>query len=160
MAANEVVNGKNTQLQSGKYDPTSGFYIQDSTGRAVAVRDANTGRLLSQDEEADYVRNNKALNTTWEQIKQAQPEAPPPPSSDAPVPVSPTPTPTPTPTGDPSPTGGGAPAVQGLYKAMGQTAAGWADEPMRDTSSQLGARTLPMAVTTLSDVMRRFGRTY
>lgn len=156
--AGEIANGKWTQLQSGKYDPTTGFYIQDASGRAIAVRDGETGRILSQDEEADYVRNNKSLNTTWEQIKQAQAPAATPTADVAPAPAPDTPdAPPPPPT-----SGGGSPAMMGLQAAASAPGAGWGADSAAGGggASSLGQRTPPAAVTTLSEIVRRFGRTY
>ena len=81
----------------------------------------------------------------------------------APAPAAPAPAPM----GEPG--GGGStevstPAIQGLqtaFKQIRQPAAGWNDEPMAaETEGNLGNRMGTSPVTTLVEVMRRFGRAY
>lgn len=150
----------NTLISSGKYDPTTGFYIQDASGRAIGVRD-QTGRLLSQDEEADFVRRGEAdkLNTTWEQINQPKAAAP---QSDAgPAPVAP-PTPPPsTPAAAVAAPAAAPPALQQLGAPPRDGGAGLQEGGMTPLDSGLGARMLPASSRALAALARqRGGRVY
>lgn len=83
-----------------------------------------------------------------------------------PAPAPEAPAPAPPPVSAPPPGGSSASSapLQGLSTAVQQIRGpepGWANAPASRTNAlQLGTRTLPIPVTVLSDVMRRFGRTY
>lgn len=146
--------GGGAAQSGGGYAGMSGPQNQTQQAkRGLVVRD-KSGKTLSDIEYRTALGRGDELSAAWEE----EPAEAPAPSMAAPeAPVTPTPDPVAPPAG-----GGESPAMQGLRGAVaGGTNAGWADEPaMAQTASSLGGRTPPMAVTTLSEIMRRFGRTY
>lgn len=95
------------------------------------------------------------------------PPPPPPPPIVVPSPIEQAPPPAPLPPTVPPPPGPGGsatPPMQGLSNAVQQIRGpepGWNDNPAgQQNMGQLGQRTPGMPVTVLSEIMRRFGRTY
>lgn len=144
----------------GQY--TAGDPRQGATPtRGIVVRDSS-GRVLTNDEwRASAGDPNANLRASWEEDPSAPSESAPAETAATPPVTSPPPT-----AGGGAGGGGTASALAGLQSAIGsrggqEQTPGWANEPaMRLTAQNLGRRTPSQPLNALSEVMRRFGRTY